>query len=412
MASPSLEPLNVADGMVGQLQARKAASLIVKLVKSGKISGRGILMAGQPGTGKTALAIGKMLLVISFNCVAMAQSLGSDVPFTIISASEVFSLEISKTEAITQALRRSIGITIKEEVELIEGEVVSITVERPASGIGSKTGKIILKTTDMETVYDLGSKMIDTLNKDRVTAGDVISIDKSSGKVKKIGRSQSRIRDYDAMGPEVKFVPIPEGELQKKTMSSHYVTLHDIDVINSRTQGFLALFSGDTGEISQEVRSQINTRISEWQNEGKAVLTPGVLFIDEVHMLDLEVFSFINRAMEDPLSPLIIMASNRGIAPVRGFSSSKEFTMKSPHGIPLDLLDRLLIIATNPYSREELKEILKIRSKEEDISISEEALNALTEISVEASLRYAINLISVAWLAARKRKVGNEFVII
>ena len=38
------------------------------------------------------------------------------------------------------------------------------------------------------------------------------------------------------------------------------VTLHEIDVINSRTQGFLALFSGDTGEIKPEVRDQINSK--------------------------------------------------------------------------------------------------------------------------------------------------------
>ena len=36
----------------------------------------------------------------------------------------------------------------------------------------------------------------------------------------------------------------------------HTVTLHEIDVINSRTQGFLALFSGDTGEIKPEVRAK------------------------------------------------------------------------------------------------------------------------------------------------------------
>ena len=32
------------------------------------------------------------------------------------------------------------------------------------------------------------------------------------------------------------------------------VTLHEIDVINSRSKGFLALFSGDTGEIKKEAR--------------------------------------------------------------------------------------------------------------------------------------------------------------
>ena len=55
----------------------------------------------------------------------------------------------------------------------------------------------------METIYDLGMKMIDALAKEKVTAGDVISIDKTSGKVSKLGRSFARSRDYDAMGADV-----------------------------------------------------------------------------------------------------------------------------------------------------------------------------------------------------------------
>lgn len=41
-----------------------------------------------------------------------------------------------------------------------------------------------------------------------------------------------------------RFVQCPEGELQKRKEVVHTVTLHEIDVINSRTHGFLALFSG------------------------------------------------------------------------------------------------------------------------------------------------------------------------
>lgn len=37
----------------------------------------------------------------------------------------------------------------------------------------------------------------------------------------------------------------PDGELQKRKEVVHTVSLHEIDVINSRTQGFLALFSGE-----------------------------------------------------------------------------------------------------------------------------------------------------------------------
>ena len=44
----------------------------------------------QPGTGKTAIAMG------------IAKSLGQETPFAMIAASEIFSMEMSKTEALTQ----------------------------------------------------------------------------------------------------------------------------------------------------------------------------------------------------------------------------------------------------------------------------------------------------------------------
>lgn len=69
----------------------------------------------------------------------MAQSLGTDVPFTMISASEVFSLSMSKTEALTQSFRRSIGVRIKEETEIIEGEVVEIQIDRSLTGVCSSS---------------------------------------------------------------------------------------------------------------------------------------------------------------------------------------------------------------------------------------------------------------------------------
>jgi RuvB-like protein 2 len=47
--------------------------------------------------------------------------------------------------------------------------------------------------------------------------------------------------------------------------------------------------------------------VAEWREEGKATIVPGVLFIDEVHMLDIECFSWLNRALESDLGkPLLI----------------------------------------------------------------------------------------------------------
>ena len=45
--------------------------------------------------------------------------------------------------------------------------------------------------------------------------------------------------------------------------------------------------------------------VSEWREEGKAEIAPGVLFIDEVHMLDIECYSFLNRALEDEMAPVV-----------------------------------------------------------------------------------------------------------
>lgn len=387
-----LEPRDNSQGMVGQGKARKAAGMILRMVQDGRIAGRAILFAGPPSTGKTAIALG------------MAQTLGQDVPFTMIAASEVFSLSMSKTEALTQAIRRSIGVRIREETEIIEGEVVEIQIDRSLTG-ATKTGKLTIKTTDMETIYDLGTKMIDALSKEKVLAGDVIVIDKTSGKISKLGRSFTRSRDYDAMGADTKFVQCPEGEIQKRKEVVHTVSLHEIDVINSRTQGFLALFAGDTGEIKPELREQINTKVAEWREEGKAEIIPGVLFIDEVHMLDIECFSFLNRALENELSPLVIMASNRGMSRIRGTN------VRSPHGLPVDLLDRVLIVSTRPYSEEEIQQIIQIRCEEEDVTLTSDALNVLTSMASSTTLRYALNLISCAQMISRKRKaeqVGVE----
>lgn len=383
----ALEARAVSQGMVGQCPARKAAGVITRMIKEGKIAGRAVLIAGQPGTGKTAIAMG------------MAKTLGEETPFAMMAASEIFSLELSKTEALTQAFRKAIGVRIKEETEIIEGEVVEIQIDRPATaGAAAKTGKLTLKTTEMETIYDLGTKMIESIQKEKVSAGDVIAIDKAVGKITRLGRSFARSRDYDAMGASTKFVQCPEGELQKRKEVVHVVTLHEIDVINSRQQGFLALFSGDTGEIRPEVREQINGKVAEWREEGKAEVVPGVLFIDEVHMLDIECFSFLNRALESDMAPILVVATNRGITRIRGTN------YKSPHGIPIDLLDRLLIISTTAYSERELRLILDIRCEEEDVEMTEDAKELLTKIGAETSLRYAIHLITAASLVCMRRK--------
>jgi hypothetical protein len=62
----------------------------------------------------------------------------------------------------------------------------------------------------------------------------------------------------------------------------------------------------------------------------------------------------------------------------------------SPHGVPVDLLDRMLIIRTMPYSLEEINMILSIRAQTEGLEIEDDALALLGSIGSRASLRYVV----------------------
>ncbi len=120
-----------------------------------------------------------------------------------------------------------------------------------------------------------------------------------------------------------------------------------------------------------------------------------MLFIDEVHMLDIESFTFLNRALESNLAPIVILATNRGICRIRGTE------IRSPHGIPVDFLDRLLIVRTLSYTMEDIVQILAIRASTEGINISAEALAELGAIGQGTSLRYVVQLLQPSHLIAQ-----------
>ena len=143
-------------------------------------------------------------------------------------------------------------------------------------------------------------------------------------------------------------------------------------------------------EITEKLRNEINKVVSKYIDQGVAELVPVVLFIDEVHMLDIECFTYLNRALESQLAPIVILATNRGTCIIRGTE------MVSPHGIPIDLLDRLMIIRTTPYSLAETVQILAIRAQVEGLKVTKEALAHLGGIGSKTSLRFAVQLLTPA----------------
>ncbi len=116
----------------------------------------------------------------------------------------------------------------------------------------------------------------------------------------------------------------------------------------------------------------------------------------KVHMLDIECFTYLNRALESSISPIVILASNRGNCMIRGTDD-----IVAAHGIPPDLLARLLIIPTNAYNPDEVKTIIRLRAKTEGLSITEPAIDKFADHGVKVSLRYALQLLTPANILAK-----------
>ncbi|KDE07934.1 RuvB-like helicase 1 [Microbotryum lychnidis-dioicae p1A1 Lamole] len=393
------------NGFVGQRAAREACGLVLTLIQSRRFSGRALLLAGGPGTGKTALAL------------AIAQELGPKVPFCPMVGSEVFSSEVKKTEVLMENFRRAIGLRVKETKEVYEGEVTELTpaeTENPLSGYGKTISHVIvsLKTVKGTKQLRLDPSIYESIQKERVQIGDVIYIEANTGAVKRVGRSDAYSTEYDLEAEE--YVPLPKGDVHKKKEIVQDVTLHDLDMANARPQGGQDIMSvmgqlvkGRRTEVTDKLRAEINKVVNSYIEQGIAELIPGVLFIDEVHMLDIEAFTYLNRALESTISPHVILATNRGLCTIRGTDNepgsgtSGSEGIVSPHGIPIDLLDRCMIVRTLPYTRDEIKTVLSLRLKIEGLNVKEDALNKLADDGVKTSLRYALQLLTPASILAK-----------
>ena len=384
----------IAAGLVGQASAREAAGIIVDLIRSKKMAGKALLLAGAPGTGKTAVAL------------AISRELGPRVPFCPMVGSEVYSAEVKKTEILMENCRRAIGLRIKETKEVYEGEVTEMKPEEKPDPTGSQASvissvTISLKTSKGAKTLRVAPSIFEGMQREKVQVGDVIYIETNTGVTKRVGRSDAFATEFDLEAEE--YVPVPKGDVHKKKDIVQDVTLHDLDVANAKPEGGKDVLSmmASMGkprktEITDKLRGEINKVVNKYIDQGVAELVPGVLFIDEVHMLDIECFTYLNRVLESTLSPIIVFATNRGICSIRGTDG-----IVAPHGIPIDLLDRLVIIKTVPYSVIEVMQIVDIRAKTERLVLEEEALAALGEIGKATSLRYVMQLLTPASILAK-----------
>ncbi|KAJ7716092.1 RuvB-like helicase 1 [Mycena metata] len=306
-------------GFIGQSNAREACGVIVDLIKSRKFSGRALLLVGAPGTGKTALAL------------AVSHELGAKVPFCPMVGSEVYSTEVKKTEVLAEAFRRAIGLRIKETKDLTPTES-----ENPLSGYGKTVSHVIvgLKTVKGTKQLRMDPSIYEAILKEKIVVGDVIYIEHDSGAVKVPRRPLRCLRlSYDLEAET--YVPLPKDQVHK----------HKELVQDPRKSG--------RTEVTDKLRREVNKVVKGYVDQGVAEVVPGVVFIDEVHMLDIECFTYLNALLESPMAPT---SSSPPTAETPSCAGTTDIV--SPHGIPVDLLDRCMIVKTDGYNARAGRKVL------------------------------------------------------
>ncbi|KAG7088344.1 hypothetical protein E1B28_012348 [Marasmius oreades] len=95
------------------------------------------------------------------------------------------------------------------------------------------------------------------------------------------------------------------------------------------------------------------------------------------------------------MAPTVILATNRGNAIVRGTAD-----IISPHGVPVDLLDRCMIVKTENYTRDQVARVVQLRANVEGLRLSDGVLDRLAAEGERSSLRYALQLLTPASILA------------
>lgn len=279
-------------------------------------------------------------------------------PIFSVNASELVAEDQIDPKSLTKAMRICISVVFKENLKIIIGEVVNLTGD-----------KIHLKTKDIESVFEIGSRMKNEIQKERVTVGDIIEIYKESGFINRIGKSknsQEQAFDYPSLLPSA----IPEGEIIRTELMTSVISLDELDVVNSRIDGHECLYMNV--DVSDRIRNEIDTKISKWIYESKASFVRGVLIVEDSQFLSEKAFSDILRMGKMPYSPSIIFVYN-GVPDFRNYG---EF--------------RFNIVMEQP------RMIIKSVAKSMGMDLEEESINLLETATQERGISWAIQLMSSA----------------
>ncbi|KAL6122058.1 hypothetical protein NUSPORA_00945 [Nucleospora cyclopteri] len=254
--------------------------------------------------------------------------------------------------------RKSVLIKSKEEYKIAEGQIT-----------GMSEFYIQLKTADMESRFEIGTKLWEELQKEKVTVGDVVKIYKDTGFVIKTGRALA-IDNTNIKGDLIK---IPTGEILKNEVQETVLSLDQIDLLNSEKEAMSDFYSNK--KVSKSVQIETDCKITRWLREEKVSVEFLPLCIENCELADEKTFLKIlqmSKILENQLKLIFLFDGS-----VHEFYAGiPKISMKTP-------------------TREEVSDYLALTIVLKKAQLEPSAADSLASIALDRGLKTALSILDL-----------------
>jgi hypothetical protein len=177
-------------------------------------------------------------------------------------------------------LRKSVILLIKSQRDVYEGEVLEIKRIKDENGI-LQCIEMTLKSLKLTKSIILNKDLIEQVNE--INVGDVVYIEPNSGILQRIGRSETRINEYDLEGD--KYVPLHKGGVHSTRERDIYISLFDLDFA----------FNKYSDDISDFTRRQVDLVVKDYLERGIAqFVCSGIYFENSTGLNSVNFYKIFN----------------------------------------------------------------------------------------------------------------------
>lgn len=203
-------------------------------------------------------------------------------------------IDALKITSIEDSLRKAIVLCIKSSRDVYEGEIVSIRQVKDENDVLQYIDMSLRSLKATKNIV-LNKNLINLVND--VNIGDVVYIEPNSGILKRIGRSETRINEFDLEGD--KHVPLMKGSVHSAREKDIYITLYDMDyAFNKYNDG-----------ITDFTRRHVDNTVLDYLTRGIAKLVcSGVCIVNSSALGKDSLYKIVNISSVYP--HLKILVSN------------------------------------------------------------------------------------------------------